>query len=148
MFKLGFKSTFKSAFNFKSWVGWDSLSQNSSWIRNMYKSLLRLPNQTNVKETFEEAIEKYGYTPEFLEEQKNRFQLASRIYLAMLMVGICYMAWLFFKKRWMAFVVMGPINFLIFSFFFRESFWYMQMQHQKLGMTMQDWFQYTVLRNG
>ena len=148
MFKLGFKSTFKSAFNFKSWIGWDSLAQNSSWIRSMFTALVKVQKTATVKETFEEAVKKYGYTPDFLAEQSDKLRLAARIYGSALGLGITYMVWLFYKKLWMAFIVMGTINFLIFSYYFRERFWLMQIQHKKLGMTMQDWFRYTVLRNG
>ena len=148
MFKLGFKSTFKSAFNFKSWIGWHSLAQNSSWIRSMFQALVKTPEKSDKVETFEEAVSKYGYTPEFLSEQSEKLLLASRVYLAALVAGFCYMLWLYAHKQWMAFIVMGPVNFLIFSFYFRESFWLMQIKHRKLGMSMHDWFRYTVLRNG
>ena len=145
--KFGFRSAFKSLFNVKSWVGWDSLSQNGNWIRGMVRSLMRTPAKSPVSETFEEACEKYGYTPEFLKEQAEKFRLASKVYLAFLSAGVGYLVWLWHKKHWAAMIVMFPLNFMLFALFFRESFWLMQIRQKRLGMSMRDWFNITVLRN-
>lgn len=145
--KFGFRSAFKSLFNVKSWVGWESLSQNGSWIRGMIQSLMRVPNKSTVSETFEEACQKYGYTPEFLEEQAAKFCLAAKVYLVFLGAGVGYLLWLWHHQYWAAMIVMFPLNFMLFALFFRESFWLMQIRQKRLGMSMRDWFNITVLRN-
>jgi len=147
MLKFGFRSTFKSLFNVKSWVGWDSLSQNGSWIRGMLRGIMRGAQKSTVSETFEEACQKYGYTPEFLVEQEQRFAKAAKVYLAFLAAGFCYMIWLYVKQHYAAFIVMAPLNFMLFALYFRESFWLMQIQQKRLGMSMRDWFNITVLKN-
>jgi|AntRauTorckE5430_2_1112549.scaffolds.fasta_scaffold00008_10 hypothetical protein len=146
--KFGFRSTFKSLFNVKSWIGWSAISQNGVWIRDMYGNLLRPVNTSPVKETYEQACERYGYTPDFLLHQMQQFKKAVTVYLALFGVGIVYMLWLYYQQKWMAAVVMLPLNFMLFSFYFRESFWLMQMRQKRLGMNFKDWFNIVVLRNG
>lgn len=145
--KFGFRATFRSLFNVKSWLGWNLLVQQGAWIQGMYQGLLRPPQVSSVKETFEEAVARHGYTPDFLKQQEANFSLAATVYLAVLTVGIMYLAWLMFKKQYMAATVMVPLNFMLFSFYFRESFWLMQIRHKRLGMGFQDWLNIVVLGN-
>ncbi len=146
--KFGFRSTFKSLFNVKSWIGWETVSQNGSWIQGMFTSIIRRPKQSSIKETYDEACERYGYTPDFLINQENGFRKASLSYLGVFFVGLGYMGWLYYKQHRLAAGIMIPINFMLFSLFFRESFWLMQLRHKKLGMTLRDWISFVVLKNG
>lgn len=145
---FGFRSTVKSLFNFKSWIGWGSLVQNGTWIRDMYGQLLRPQVTSPVRETFEEACARYGYTPEFLRHQEVQFEKAATLFLGILCAGLLYMGWLFYKDKLLAGIVMIPLNFMLFSFYFRESFWLMQIRHKRLGMGFRDWLRIIVLRNG
>lgn len=146
--RFGFRSTVKSLFNVKSWIGWDILVHNGSWIRAMYQDLLRPVSGPVVKETFEEACERYGYTPDFLKHQEGQFEQAAGVYLGFLVMGIAYMAWLLYYKKHLAFFVMIPLNFMLFAFYFRESFWLMQIRQKRLGMTFRDWVNIVVLKHG
>lgn len=145
--KFGFRSTVKSLFDVKSWMGWKSLAQNGAWIRGMYGDLLRPAHTQTVKETYEEACQRYGYTPEFLKRQEAEFQRAAYIYLALLGAGFVYMFWLIYNHKTLASVVMIPLNFMLFSFYFRESFWLMQIRQKRLGMTFKNWLSIVVLGN-
>jgi intracellular multiplication protein IcmV len=146
--RFGFRSTVKSLFDVKSWMGWRSLAQNGAWIRGMYSDLLRPVHTETVKETFEDACQRYGYTPEFLKHQQLEFQKATHVYLALLGAGCLYMFWLIYKQKILASFVMLPLNFMLFSFYFRESFWLMQIRQKRLGMTFKDWLSIVVLGNG
>ena len=146
--KFGFRSTFKSMFNVKSWIGWESVSQGGSWIQSLFAAMLQRPKQSLVNETYQEACEKYGYTPEFLEKQEKGFLQASQIYFGVFCVGIGYMTWLAIRHYTLAAAIMIPINFMLFALFFRESFWHMQLKQKKLGMTFQNWISIVVLKNG
>lgn len=95
--KFGFRSTVKSLFDVKSWMGWKSLAQNGAWIRGMYGDLLRPAHTQTVKETYEEACQRYGYTPEFLKRQEAEFQRAAYIYLALVYQLILEAVWLLIK---------------------------------------------------
>lgn len=145
---FGFRTAFKSLFHFKSWMSWSTLRQNARVISSMYKDVLT-PQKMPVKvETFEEAMQRYGYSEQFLQAQMQQFSKAARFYLALLGLGFCYSLWLYTKGYWTAFVVMLPFNLMLFSFYFRESFWRLQIKKRKLGMSFKDWFRITVLGNG
>lgn len=146
--KFGFRTTVKSLFNVKSWMGWGAIAQNGAWIRDMYGQLLRPHTISPVKETFEEACERYGYTAEFLKHQEGQFEKAVNLFLGVFCTGLLYMAWLLYTNRLLAGIVMVPLNFMLFSFYFRESFWLMQIRQRRLGMSFKDWLRITVLRYG
>lgn len=146
--KLGFLSTVKSLFNVKSWLGWNNLVQNGVWIRKMYTGLSKQYAENPVKETFEQACQRYGYSADFLKSQELQFSQAATLYLVMLGFGILYMSWLLVKQKLMAFFVMIPLNFMLFAFYFRESFWLMQIRQKRLGMNFKDWLNIVVLQNG
>lgn len=137
--RFGFKSTFKSLFNVRSWIAWDSLRDNASFIRQSYGQIIRGRPHKFEKQTFHEAVEKYGYTEEFLVSQCEQFERAARAYLCAFTAGIFYTAWLFVKQAHITALVMLPFNFMLFSFYFKESFWAMQIRRRKLGLSFKDW---------
>ena len=73
---------------------------------------------------------------------------ASQVYFGAFCIGIAYMSWLLLKQKVLAGTIMVPINFMLFALFFRESFWYMQLKHKRLGMKFKDWISFVVLNNG
>ncbi len=147
MRSFGFRSTFKSMFDVKTWISWKSIARNGRVIKESYATVFAKPKQST-PESFEEAVKKYGYNDGFLIKQKERFLQASRIYLAFFVAAIIYTVWLVVYKYYVSSLLMLPFSFMLFSFYFRESFWYMQIHHRRLGMTMKDWFKFTVLDNG
>lgn len=137
--QFGFKHTVKALFDVKSWVAWDSMKSNASMIHKSYGLLLGRQKRSFVKETFDEAIEKYGYTESFLKEQQAKFEQAATVYFGILFISVCYTIWLVHTKSYMASIVMIPFMLMIFSFYFRESFWALQIRKRKLGLTFMDW---------
>ncbi len=137
--RFGFRSTFKSLFNVRSWIAWDSLRGNASFIHNAYKAVLSAKPSLSKPQTFSEAVKQYGYTDDFLAKQYEKFLFASRIYLCALVLGCIYLGWLVYSQAYLSAAVMVPFNFLLFSFYFRESFWAMQVQKRKLGLSFSDW---------
>ncbi|MEC7030974.1 MAG: hypothetical protein VXW87_04870 [Pseudomonadota bacterium] len=135
-------------FNVKSWIGWDSISQNGTWIGGLFNAIIKKPDVKYSQETYEEACEKYRYTSEFLQSQKEGFLFASKVYFSMFMLGVFYLLYLAVNGYMLSAFIMLPVNFMVFSLFFRESFWYMQLKHKKLGMTFRDWMNFIVLNNG
>jgi hypothetical protein len=92
-----------------------------------------------VRQTFEEAQQMYGYTESFLAEQHQKFKQASQVYLIALGIGIGYNLWLLHTKVYLSALVMVPFNFMLFAFYFRESFWAMQIEQRKLGLSVKEW---------
>jgi hypothetical protein len=137
--RFGFRSTFKSLFNVRSWIAWNSLRDNASFIRGAYQSILKSKPKYAKPQTFSEAVQQYGYTEEFLKQQHEKFLFASRAYLCALTVGCSYLGWLAYTQAYLSAAVMLPFNFLLFSFYFRESFWAMQVEKRKLGLSFIDW---------
>ena len=140
MSKFGFKSRVKSLFNVTGWVGLNSIKEHGSLIRVLFKSVMSRPMVGgDSTQTFDEAIEKHNLTEVDLASREKHFMQMSYIYGIILCLGVSYWLYLGIAGKWSAFVMMFSFNFMIFSFYFRESFWLMQLRERKLGMTFRDW---------
>lgn len=147
MFKFGIKSTFKSLVNVKEWVGWNGVSQNGRFVYRLYRDFFGQGNVQKVSESFDEAVARLGFTEDFLASQEQKFYFAANFYLSVLLVSLLYTVWIAIKKDLFSFIVMVPLNFMMFSFYFRESFWLMQIRKKRLGMTFSDWVKQVVFKN-
>lgn len=140
MSKFGFKRRVKSLFNLTGWVGLNSIKEHGSLIRSLFSNVMARPKASSEKmRTFDEAVEKFNLTEADLAAREKHFMQMSYIYGIILILGVSYWLYLGFAGKWSAFVMMFSFNFMIFSFFFRESFWLMQLKQRKLGMSFKDW---------
>tara|TARA_A100001015_G_scaffold218397_1_gene245493 strand:+ start:6843 stop:7277 length:435 start_codon:yes stop_codon:yes gene_type:complete len=140
MFKHGFKNRLKSLFNLSAWLGVSSLYSGAVFIRKLFTQITDRNYVSDVKhESFDEAVKFYNLSEEELEKRKEHFKLMSWIYGIMLLSGIAYNVYLGVKHNWTSFFMMLSFNFMLFSFFFRENFWYFQIRERKLGLTFMDW---------
>lgn len=140
MAKYGIKRYVKSAFNVGGWLGYRSLSDNASFIKNMFSNLLKQPDKDLiVSESFEEAQLRMGLTENDISERCQHFLNMSRVYGIILLSGIGYLFYLISQKQWVATIMMLSFNLMMFSFYFRESFWYLQLRERRLGITFKDW---------
>ena len=139
MSKFGFKNRVKSLFNLTGWLGFNSIKEHGSLIRGLFSSVMRRPRSGDLTESFEDAVARYGLTDSDIAAREKHAMQMAYIYGAVLFLGLGYWLYLWIAGNWSAFVMMLSFNFMIFSFFFRESFWLMQLRERKLGMTFRDW---------
>ena len=140
MAKYGIKRYVKSAFNVGGWLGYKSLSSNASFIKSMFKNLLSRPHkELTINETFEEARLRMGLSEDEISERCQHFLNMSRVYGSILLMGIIYLLYLASQKQWVATIMMLSFNCMMFSFYFRESFWHIQLRDRRLGITFKDW---------
>ena len=136
--KRSLRSHIANSFKISQWMGITMLTNSSRSIYSMYRGLVTPPKASR-KESFTQAISRLGVTERDIKDQLYYYKITSSIYGLFLLFGICYNVVLFYKANAGA-VVMGiAYCFLIGAFFFRESFWYMQIKKRKLGMSIFDW---------
>ena len=133
-----FRRYARSFIDIPRWIGWDHLSAFGGNIKGMAKSLFR-PVKPNFSETFEEAVIRLELDEEMMEHRKKQLYRFAVFYFICMICTLAYFVFLVTHAYYAASVLALVVAFLFFSFFFRESFWYMQMQQRRLGMTAQDW---------
>lgn len=129
----------RSIFNVPRWIGWNDLRNNAATISGMYKTLFRSRPVSSYRETFEEAIERLGMSEADIERVCQQYYQRSLIFLSVMFLGIFYHVYLLYHRYWSAGIVMMSIDFMLFSFWFREHFWYTQIKRRRLGFTFTEW---------
>ena len=139
MSMFGFKKRVKSLFNIGKWIGVKSIRENGQLIHSLVNILIRKSDKSVKHRSFEEAAQYFQLDDETIKQRQNHFKHMSWIYGIILVFGLCYECLLAWQQKWGALVMMTSFNFMIFAFFFRESFWYLQMRERQLGLTFKDW---------
>lgn len=140
---------FRTVFNFNihEWLAVDEIKTNTAAVVNAYKDIFDRPIGGQRKETFEAAVRRLGLTPEKLKTQ-SRYFLYFAFFYAFLGVGLFgYSFYLLLGKGFvLAFFVSFIMGALMFSYAFKEHFWYMQISKQKLGCTFREWISFVFRR--
>jgi intracellular multiplication protein IcmV len=119
-------------------VGVGSLKRTANQILDLAKNLSTIKKPTH-HETFDEAVSRLELSEEDIQERIRSYRNMSRVYLCVFLFGLIYMGYLLINQYYVASVMMVSFSMLIFSFFFRESFWCTQLVQRRLGLSFSDW---------
>lgn len=123
----------------KNALGTGQLKTQANNLGKMAGDVLSIPKGPTSSETFEEALARLHLSEADIERRKIQFQRLARIYLILGAGIFLYMFYLIFKKAF--FPTLGCLGLLliVFSQFFRCSFWLFQMRERRLGCTFFEW---------
>ena len=142
--RTGFRGYMARTFNVSDWVSRDFIMQGAYNIRDTYRLLVHRRSQERI-ETFTEAIVRLRLTEKDIYKQQRYFRMTSSLYLVFLVVALLYCGWLWATGRPAVAVGMALLySGLMGSFFFRESFWYMQIRTRRLGQSFSDWSRFVL----
>ena len=115
------------------------------YLMNALRTLVA-PQETNVPESFQQAVVRLNLTDELLQKQKNSL---FRLCLLMSFFGFCvfiYTIYLLFMGTWLAAITSLMVMSLSLVLAFRYHFWYFQIMQKKLGCTFKEWLNQSFLR--
>ena len=124
----------------RSALGTEQLKSQASSLGKMANDVLSIPKNKNAMETFEEALARLNLSEADVERRKTQFLRLSRIYLVLAAIVFAYMLYLVIEKA--TFPALGCLGLLLilFSQFFRYSFWLFQLRERRLGCNFAEWF--------
>lgn len=137
---------FKSFVDVKKWSSYDEVSANAKTTVGLFRRLFHLSAQETRQETYDEAIVRLGLTPEQIQERKKNFLYSALVYGAFALGFFLYFIYLLFQFRWYAACLTPILIALMVLAAYREHFWYMQMQKQKLGCNFHEWLEFVLRR--
>ena len=138
---------FKSFVNVRKWVSYDEVSVNAKNTLSMFRRLVSRPSKDEVRvETYEEAIARLDLNPMQVLARKRNFLYSAMIYLAFALGFAVYFIYLLVNLNLVAAFLTTILIVLMSLAAYREHFWYMQMQKQKLGCTFRDWLGFVLRR--
>ena len=129
--------------NFREWLGLDILIDITFRLINMTRDLILLPTPKE-KDSFEQVQAKLGLNSADILIRQNRLAALS---LFMLFLAAAMFVYLIYQCRYGSYrgiIITTALVSMILGFAFRYHFWYMQFREKKLGLTLNEWFHYTV----
>lgn len=142
--KYGVKDFLKSFINVPAWMGAKHLRRGADDIVVMSRDLFTIKQRPVREETFEQAALRFNLSETDILKRQQAFGRLAAIYLcAVFCLGV-YLVYLWHRHAWSSVIMTFMLMLVVSSFAFKEHFWYVQMRHRRLGLTMKDWFLFTV----
>ena len=139
--KRSFRAYLASSFNFSNWMGVTLLTRSGKSLIQLYRGLVT-PPVAGTKESFTQAVLRLQVSERQIRHQLYYYKITSGIYGLFLLFGLIYTGILVAYSSIESALMAAAYCFLMGAFFFRESFWYMQIKKRKLGMHPLDWFRF------
>jgi intracellular multiplication protein IcmV len=137
------KKVLKSFVDVPRWIGFSSLRATGSQIGGMARNLFSTA-KPQFEETYEEAVQRMQLSEEALQKRMTTFFRMAVLYFV---IGLCLLVYtgvLFFYGHLTSTMLSLVLSFVLFTFAFREHFWYTQMKLKRLGCTFKEWFAYLI----
>lgn len=141
--RKGLRGYLSRTFNVYEWMGADILWQGAKSIKGLYGDIISPPS-SGIKETFSQAVVRMGLTEYDIAKQARYYKFTSSIYGIFFIFAVLYALILFLSKNVGAGCMGTAYAVLMFAFYFRESFWLMQIKRRRLGHNFIDWVAYLV----
>lgn len=139
----------KPLVNFPHWMRWGDLKENNHMITSLAKGMLKADTAVPRQETYEEAVVRLNLNDEAIAaRKKDLFLMAGFFSVLAIAVFIYGFYLLLFQGMILAFFMGVALAFLLTALAFRQHFWYIQMKYKRLGLTFNDWMNYTFKKGG
>lgn len=136
----GVKWSLKPFFEIPRWIGVSTLKRNAAIIREQAVEITHL-GQKDRKETFDEAIARFGLSEQDIILKRNAFLRMALIFAGVGVLIFCYAMYLLWHDAAIGGILAFVVGLLSFGYAFRYHFWFFQIKHRKLGCTFNDWLQ-------
>ena len=131
-------------FNVRFWSDWDRIRAGKNFIVDTSKKLF-IANPQRPSETFEEAIKRQNLSENDLNTRARSLYLLS---IFMLIIALLFLGYGVYQLIWgnlLAGLLAIIFMVLAATFAFRYNFWHFQIKTRKLGCTVREWYQKSLL---
>ncbi len=122
----------------KSWVSWDAVKSNSSYVKDNARSLfiIQKPEHT---ESFEEAMKRLNLSEADIQERQSNFLRMVIIIGSFGALTLLYTLYLLWQASFTSAALAFVVTLLCLVTACRYHFWYFQIKNHKLGCTIKEW---------
>lgn len=144
---MGFFKALFSGFNVKRWLDVDGLKRNGETVGGLYKDVFKnKKNDDEFKGSFKDTMQHFGLSEDDIKKRMRQALYMVYGCLAISLVLFIYMLHLFMHGFVIAGMVCFMLDFLLWSYAFREHFNYFQMKKRKLGCSFKEWVAFLLAR--
>lgn len=134
-----FKFSRKTFFNPSGWLDYDSLSNQTSTLVTVLRSMF-MPPKAQREETFEQAMQRQEITEKDLTEMSATYQAYTILFVVLGIAVFCYALFLLFAHHSFTGLMLGlGAAAMLFGQAFKYDFWRLQITKRQLGLTLGDW---------
>lgn len=135
--------------NFPQWLGWKQIVSSTRALKELAKTAFQISKGESRKESFEQAVSRLRLTEEDLKKRKKMF-LRMALFYFLIGAGLFgYGIYLFVSTPYFLGGLLTLIlSMLMFTYAYREHFWYFQLKARKLGCSFNDWMAFTFSLRG
>lgn len=137
----------KPIFNVKGWLGYNDLKSHTINLAKTVKTGFR-PQRATFQETFEEAMNRLNLTDADVQRMHWRYRFQFYLFIVCAALGALYFLHLLWHGHLFAALVMLAITVLTVFISLSGSFYAFQIEHKKLGCTIQEWMDGKISDNG
>ena len=142
--KYGAKSFLKSFVNVPAWMGAGQLRRTADDISSLSRELFSLKRPPVREETFEAAVARFNLSEADLVRIQRNFGRLAAFYLFLAACLGLYALYLFCLSAALSGFMTLVLVLVTTSFAFKEHFWYVQMRQKRLGLSLKEWFLFTI----
>lgn len=135
----GIKKTVKPFVDIPAWMGFGFIKDSARNIKNMIIASF-VPQQTETKESFDEAIARQRLTDADVARRKREFGILAFLMFLVVIAAFCYFIFLIINGHWKGALVCFGVVLLAASLAFRYHFWRFQLEKRRLGCSFREWF--------
>ena len=133
------KRLFKRIVNPRAWSDFDRLHAGQRYIVSVCRTYF-VPQESKAIESFDEAKKRLHLTDKLLMEQKKSLFRLSILMLFIACLLLIYTLYNLFNAHLLAAGLSTMVLSIALVLAFRYHFWYFQIEQQKLGCTLREWF--------
>ncbi len=125
--------------NVGKWLGYQELKHSFKNTKTLFNKVFKKPEETKIKESFQEAMHRYRITEADLSSRQKEFKLLSIIFSVFGALIFMYAIYMAINKHFSGTLISLSLCLYASSQAFKFSFWHFQVKHQKLGCTLEEW---------
>lgn len=126
------------------WMSWGYIKETTDRFKILFLDIV-IPKKASTSETFEEAMQRLELTEADLVQRKKEF-IRLFYFFILLAIGIlAYALYMAFLGNLVTALIAFCLSVYALSQAFRFHFWLFQLKHRKLGCTIKEWMNSSII---
>lgn len=126
------------------WMSWDYLEETALRFKSLFMDIV-IPQKANIAETFEEAKQRLDLTEADIAMRKKEFTRLFYFFLVLALAILGYALTMAVKGSMTTSLIAFCLALYALTQAFRFHFWLFQLKVRKLGCTLKEWMNSTVV---
>lgn len=120
------------------WMSWGYIRETTDRFKVLFLDIV-IPKKASTSETFEEAMQRLELTEADLALRKKEFTRLFYFFIVLAVIILAYALFMAYRGSLVTALIAFCLSVYALSQAFRFHFWLFQLKHRKLGCTIKEW---------